>query len=257
MSWKHKLRSVFGVTGVSPLENERAQEWGKFFKIMLIPIMMALLFQHYLFARDVISLSSIAFNDWFLSGFFIFEEILLLLLVNNKKRYFLQNWLNIVIIMAVFPPFWYDVLSLFSIPELRLLMLIRLAPPLWDAVASILFQNSVLSTLIVTIVISALGGEFITLLEPSIKTPWDGIWFAWETLTTTGYGDIIPHTTAGRIVTVLLMIIGVILTSLLTANFATYILDNTSGAKHRRRENLVLKKLEELEHEIKQLKNKK
>ena len=44
----------------------------------------------------------------------------------------------------------------------------------------------------------------------------DGIWWAYSTVTTVGYGDIIPTTFQGRILGILLMLMG-------TAMFATYI----------------------------------
>ncbi|HEU4658641.1 MAG TPA: potassium channel family protein [Capillimicrobium sp.] len=37
----------------------------------------------------------------------------------------------------------------------------------------------------------------------------DGIWFAIETVTTVGYGDIVPHTEAGRVVATVIMAAGI------------------------------------------------
>jgi len=37
----------------------------------------------------------------------------------------------------------------------------------------------------------------------------EGVWFAIETVTTVGYGDIVPHTEAGRAVAVVVMISGI------------------------------------------------
>jgi voltage-gated potassium channel len=37
----------------------------------------------------------------------------------------------------------------------------------------------------------------------------DGVWFAIETVTTVGYGDIVPHTEAGRALAVVIMVAGI------------------------------------------------
>ncbi len=44
-----------------------------------------------------------------------------------------------------------------------------------------------------------------------------GMWWAVQTVTTIGYGDVVPTTTAGRIVASLVMILGVAFVSILTA----------------------------------------
>lgn len=51
----------------------------------------------------------------------------------------------------------------------------------------------------------------------------DSLWWAVATVTTVGYGDVAPATTAGRLVAVAVMIIGIAFTSLLTAQIAAYL----------------------------------
>lgn len=51
----------------------------------------------------------------------------------------------------------------------------------------------------------------------SFDTIWDGWWWALQTVTTVGYGDVVPHQTAGRLVGVLLMLGGLSLLSIVTA----------------------------------------
>jgi len=51
---------------------------------------------------------------------------------------------------------------------------------------------------------------------------WDGMWWAWVTMATVGYGDVVPHTGAGRLFASLVVLFGVVLISLLTANLAAF-----------------------------------
>ncbi|MBI5448566.1 MAG: two pore domain potassium channel family protein [Gammaproteobacteria bacterium] len=247
-----RLRVIFGVAGVSSDENLLTKRWGEIFKCCMIPLLMALLFQHYLLTHHFVSLGTVIFNDWFVAAFFFAEEVLLTYLADNKKRFILQNWLNLVIILVVMPPFWHHLGSTTFLAEMRFLVLLRLMPPLTDAISNILKHNHIFSTLTVTFIISILAGEFFSLLEPGIADPWQGIWFAWETLTTTGYGDIVPHTLTGRVLAVVLMIIGVVLTSLLTANFASYMFRYKNN-ENKKWQLSVLEKLEKLEKDLARL----
>ena len=54
--------------------------------------------------------------------------------------------------------------------------------------------------------------------DPKINSFWDGMWLAFVTGATVGYGDIVPTTTATRIVAILSVLVGWALLSLFTAN---------------------------------------
>ncbi len=51
---------------------------------------------------------------------------------------------------------------------------------------------------------------------------WDGVWWVLVTISTVGYGDIVPQTAAGRIVAVFMMLFGVALLSVITATVASF-----------------------------------
>jgi voltage-gated potassium channel len=67
-----------------------------------------------------------------------------------------------------------------------------------------------------------LSGIIISRIDPSIGTIWDGMWWAWVTMATVGYGDVVPHNAAGRLFGSLLILFGVVLLSMLTANLAAF-----------------------------------
>jgi len=80
-----------------------------------------------------------------------------------------------------------------------------------------LLATSVLSGLIIGIVIVPIergqGGP--------IQTYFDGIWWAVSTITTIGYGDYVPTTIEGRMIGMVLQVIGAFSYGLLVAMIAT------------------------------------
>jgi voltage-gated potassium channel len=67
-------------------------------------------------------------------------------------------------------------------------------------------------------VVSASVGLLVTIIdERDFPTFEDGIWWAVVTIATVGYGDIVPHTTWGRLVGTFVIAFGVTFISTLTA----------------------------------------
>jgi hypothetical protein len=70
------------------------------------------------------------------------------------------------------------------------------------------------------------GGLLIWLVDRrEYHNPWVGMWFAIQTATTVGYGDVTPADVSGRIVGVIIMLWGVafitIITAIITTTFIT------------------------------------
>src|ERR1700749_423780 len=64
-----------------------------------------------------------------------------------------------------------------------------------------------------------------SIAHANITTFGDAIWWSATTVTTVGYGDRYPVTTEGRFVAVGLMLAGIALIGVVTASFATWLLD--------------------------------
>ena len=68
-------------------------------------------------------------------------------------------------------------------------------------------------------------------VNPKIHSFIDALWWGFSTATTTGYGDITPVTTLGKVLGILLMLTGMALFAMFTALFADTILTSSKQNK--------------------------
>jgi voltage-gated potassium channel len=74
-----------------------------------------------------------------------------------------------------------------------------------------------------TVVLSAAAGVLVWLIDRrDFATVGDGLWWALQTVSTVGYGDVVPHTTWGRVVGSVVLVLGVTFLSFLTATITSY-----------------------------------
>jgi voltage-gated potassium channel len=75
-----------------------------------------------------------------------------------------------------------------------------------------------------TAVVTVACGIVIRIVDPSdFSSVWLGLWWAVQTVTTVGYGDVVPHHTSGRLIGAALMLAGIgfltVVTAVITAAF--------------------------------------
>ncbi len=94
---------------------------------------------------------------------------------------------------------------------------------IFDRVLKILkfIQRENLHTLLLIVVVLILFGTLgLAIFEPNMT--WiNAVWWSFVTLTTVGYGDISPTTLGGRIVAIIIMIMGIGILGLFTATIAS------------------------------------
>jgi len=77
--------------------------------------------------------------------------------------------------------------------------------------------------LVTTAALGILSGFIVTLVDrKDFPTFGIGVWWAVQTLSTVGYGDVVPHSTWGRVVGSIVIIIGVTFVSFLIATVTSY-----------------------------------
>ena len=216
------LPNILGLSGVGPYENKRARKLGRAFEGPMIFVAMWIVFEWYLQSKAERPIAVTAFTDWFIWGFFLLETVVLTIAVDNKKRYLVNNWANIVIVAAGLPVLWETLPHAGGLRVLRLLAIFIVLMNTSGTFRKIMGRNHLGPTLMVSFVIIVIAGTVMAAIDPNVETPLDGIWWAWVTVTTVGYGDIVPGSTAGRLFGSFLILMGIGLFAMLTASFSSF-----------------------------------
>jgi len=131
---------------------------------------------------------------------------------------------------------------------LRLLRLLRVASDLSRVLSSshLSAQRKLLGKVALfwfaVVAISSLGMYLAeSAVNPNVKSIFDALWWAIVTITTVGYGDVSPITAEGRLAAGVLMVLGIVLFSTLTAAITSALTSSTEVQKS------VSDRLDELE----------
>lgn len=179
-------------------------------------------------ALDPQRASILQFADLVVCGMFFVDFVLSMYRAPNKWRYFLRwGWLDLLSSVPMI-----DALRITRLARiLRVIQLIRgvkatkiLAQFILSRRADNAFMAVTLVSLLLVVVSSIAILRFEAVPDSNIKSAGDAVWWAVTTITTTGYGDHYPITTAGRSVAAILMIGGVALFGTLSGFVAAWFL---------------------------------
>lgn len=210
-----------GLAGVGPDDSATARLWQQRLHWPMVGIALLSLPAYILNTSDLSAgwhrIATVIDAAVFLA--FALELAWMLSVTRQPFRYLVGNWLNLVVLLgtgaALFGAASEAValirvariatagfILLRAVAELRVLFTRRGAP--------LLFGAAFLSILT--------GGTLFYALDPTIHSVWDGMWLAFVTGATVGYGDLVPTTGATRVVAVFVVLAGWALLSLFTAN---------------------------------------
>ena len=198
--------------------------------------------------------------DFFVCILLLIEWIMNFYLSTPKTLFLKQkdNWLSLI---ASIP---FDVILPVVIPGIALLRYLRLLKLLRILVLFNRFFDGIEKFIQKTNIDKILGGVLFTIiiftvllyLYGSSYGLFDDFYFVIVTLTTVGYGDVVPKTFNEKIIALLLLFIGIFIFSTITAAISSYLTDRLiSDEGMDEKLDLILSDLDKLQKENDDLKN--
>jgi len=229
------MRAILGVGGVPESENAKARRFGQLMETAVLMALALVFLQVFLvvFGHE----GTIHWIDFLIWVIFAVEFFVSLALVDNRWRYVRYNWMNALIVILAFPWLpWGEAYAL-VFQSLRLMLILRFTVHFFDSALEILRRNRFGQVLGMAALLIVFAGAVFAYLEN--RSFGDGVWWALVTITTVGYGDVVPVSEPGRIFGAFMIVFGVVLFSLVTANISAFLV----GEEQTRLEHEILQKV--------------
>ena len=115
-------------------------------------------------------------------------------------------------------------------------------------------RRGVMYSLILCSAILLLGGVGFWLLDPNVHTIPEGLWLAFTTAATVGYGDMVPSTHASRMFAVIVVLLGLAVLSLATASLAAIFVEkDVEDGEELQIEHELMREIRHLRDEVQSL----
>ncbi|MFO7581334.1 potassium channel family protein [Guyparkeria sp.] len=250
--WGVTLTRLLGIAGVADHESRVAKRWAFRLELPLLFIALWIPVEWYLVHTGHLSVSEGFGIDVILWGFFLVEQLVLLALVKDRAFYLRTNWLLVAVVAFGLP--------LLFIPGVNFLLGARLLRGLLVVITALrvgrryfreLGQHVFFAIILMTAFLLALGGSIMPMLDPETFDGFgDGMWWTLVTLSTVGYGDLVPQTEAGRLMGLIFVAMAVIWLSLISASIAAFLVGlrmEASTEDEERIDTQILHRLDRIE----------
>jgi voltage-gated potassium channel len=183
---------------------------------------------------------------WAVWSLFVVDYVANLVLAKRRWRWFYRHLLDLaIVVLPVFRP-------------LRLLRLISLATVFHRFMGGAargrvaVYAISYGSVLVLMASLAVLGAERDA-SGSKIKNFGDALWWACETITTVGYGDMYPVTLEGRVIAVVLMVASLGIIGTVAATLSSWLVEHVA-ARDQLEQRVTRCHIEEVLTELEQLK---
>ena len=129
----------------------------------------------------------------------------------------------------------------------------RVEQSVTDTLLNLTLRKAVGLIVSVATVLAVTAAVLLRIIDPGVGTLGDSFWWAVTTVTTVGYGDVLPTTTPGRLVAAALMLTGIALIPVITSVVVSILVSQrTAEARAAELEHLdrIYERLDALEQRL-------
>ncbi|MFI9651104.1 ion channel [Guyparkeria halopsychrophila] len=252
ISWGVRFTRLLGIAGVSDYENHVAQRWAVRLELPLLLISLWIPVQWYLEYTGQVEVGQGFWIDLLIWGFFLVEQLILLALVKDKAFYLKTNWLLVSVVALGLPLVVLEAVAfMLGLRLLRVLLVLITALRLGRRYFRELGRHVFFAIGLMTAFLLVLAGSLMPVLDPETFEDFgDGVWWALVTLSTVGYGDLVPQTDAARTMGFVFVGIAVVWLALISASTAAFLVGlrmEASSEDEERIETQILRRLDRIE----------
>jgi len=218
-------KAWIGLGGVPPHDNPVAHRWER--RLHWAMIGVALLSIPALFLEEIVHDPEVMLAGRLLELViflaFAGEFLWMMRVTSHRSEYAIRNWLDLLIIVSSalnlvgWNSEWVAMARLLRLALVGLLLTRTLG-----SLRSIFTTGGIPFIMGLGVIMLGIAGAGFYWLEPTVHTFADGVWLAFATGSTVGYGDFVPTTTASRLFAGLMVLLGFTLFSLVTASIAAF-----------------------------------
>jgi voltage-gated potassium channel len=107
---------------------------------------------------------------------------------------------------------------------------------------------------VVTVGVTVIGGVLVRLTDPaSIRSVESGFWWSLQTVTTVGYGDVVPASIAGRVTAAVVMLAGLSFLAVTTAAVTNAFVEASARRRGEHADDTMLAEIGQLRAELEEL----
>lgn len=248
------FRVILGVAGVPPHDNAHAYEWERRLHWLMLLVSVLAIPAYYLeevAASPLLHSVGVAVDTFILVAFSV-EMTLMLRVTRQKRLYLIYNWIDVFIIFGSAGAFlgagteWVAMIRLLRMAVIGMMLLRTIS-----SVRQLFSPDGLPYIFAFGMITMVVGGTIFFLVEPTINNIGEGMWLAFTTAATVGYGDLVPTTPISRIFSVFLVLVGYSMIGALTASIASILI----GADEKRLRREMHHDIQLLRHEVQQLRD--
>lgn len=219
----HRFLLRYGMAGLPPNASDKAHRWEARLNWPLFAALCLAIPAFYieLSATDPRLLRLGEVFVFVIAASFATHLTVMMTLAPRRLEYLNRNWMHLLIVAGAalnlvqmgHPVNWQDW-------ALRLVWQGTAFIRLTGFLTGLMRPGSLGSILLLAVVTLAAAGAGFYWLEPTVQTYPEGLWLAFVSAATVGYGDFLPTTPASRIFAVFIVVLGYAVLSMVTASIA-------------------------------------
>ena len=164
--------------------------------------------------------------NWGIWLAFAAELVLMLAVVPNRWHWIRTHPLEVAVVLLTPPVLPRSLHAARVLRVLRVLRILRLGVN----VRRMLSEDALRASAVLMLMTILGGGAAYAAVEKGQHLGvWDGVWWAIQTVTTLGYGDSVPTTAGGKVITVAVLVVGITFVAIFTAAMADRFLRNDAA----------------------------